>query len=94
MAAEALDEVGAPDDDAGLGPTQELVAGERDEVRSGTEAPASRTPEPRSSTSTSPPRSARRARSFKAGCSAKPTMRKFDWCTRRIAAVSSRTARS
>ena len=63
VAAEALDEVGAPDDDPRLRAAEELVAGEADEVGAGGERVARRsarrasgasTPEPRSSTSGSP----------------------------------------
>src|SRR5687767_11274324 len=38
MASQPLDEVGAADDDAGLRPTEELVAREADEVGPGTKA--------------------------------------------------------
>src|SRR6476646_3747428 len=51
-------------------------------------------PDPRSSTSTSSYRRATCARSSRRGCSVKPTMRKFDWCTRRSTAVSGPIAAS
>ena len=72
VAAHALDQLGAPGGDAGLRPAQELVAGERDDVRRpasmlaatvGSSPVSTSAPEPRSSTSASPCRSARRARS-------------------------------
>src|SRR5207302_5247324 len=38
MATQLLYEVGAPDDDPGLRPAEQLVAGEADEIRAGSEA--------------------------------------------------------
>src|SRR5207342_2052627 len=38
VAAQPLDELCAPDDDPGLRPSEELVAGEADEIRAGIEA--------------------------------------------------------
>ena len=63
VAAQSLDEVGAPDDDPRLRPAEQLVAREADEVGAGGEARRGgrlvpeierATPEPRSSTSGSP----------------------------------------
>ena len=55
---------------------------------------AASTPEPRSSTSGSACRRATAASSSRRGSSVKPTTRKFDWWTRRIAPVSGPIARS
>ena len=93
VAPQALDEVGAADDDPGLRAAEQLVAGEADEVRAGRRA--RRAPTARRARSVSDagaevvderqlvPR-ARQPRAPRArGCSVKPTTRKFDWCTRR-----------
>ena len=104
VAAQPLDEVGAPDDDPGLRPAEQLVAGEVDEIGAGRErlprrrlvrdSCRLRTPEPRSSTSGSSWRCATAASCASGGSSVKPTTRKFDWCTRRSSAVSAPIARS
>ena len=103
MAAQPLDEVGAPDDDAGLRPAEELVAGEADEIGAGGEARRGGrlvADVERARPSRGRRRAAARARcatpasSASAGCSVKPTTRKFDWCTRRSSAVSGPIARS
>ena len=97
MAPQPADQLGAAADDPGLRPAEELVARERDEVgarrrcsrgASGSSASGAKLPEPRSSSSGSPWRRATAASSFSAGRSVNPTVRKFDWCTRRSSAVS------
>ena len=102
VAAQALDEVAAADDDPDCGPPRSLSPEKH--TRSAPPASASRgvgspsndakAPDPRSSTSGSPCRRATAATSASAGRAANPTRRKFDWWTRRIAAVSPPTARS
>ena len=98
MAAQPLDEVGAPDDDARPAARRAACRPRSRRGRrrpratpapSGSSAAASTsTPEPRSSTSGSPWRCATAASSSSVGSSVKPTTRKFDWCTRRSSAVS------
>ena len=57
-------------------------------------ANGTRLPEPRSSTSGTPRRRATAASSRSEGRSVKPTVRKFDWCTRRTRPVSGPAAAS
>ena len=103
MPAQLLDEVRAPDDDSGLRPAEQLVAGEADEVGARGEARGggrlvaeveqrarAEVVDERQPGSLRDLRPARRAR----GCSVKPTTRKFDWWTRRSSAVSAPIARS
>ena len=103
VATEPLDEVGAPDDDPGLRPAEELVAGEADEI--GAVAQALRggrlvaDADERARAEVVDERESRAARATSAssesrGRSVKPTTRKFDWCTRRRSAVSGPIARS
>ena len=105
MAAKPLDQLGAADDDPGLRAAEQLVAREADEVgsrghalRRGRLVPKHRlllgssAPEPRSSISGIAWRAARRASASSCGRSVKPTTRKLDWWTRRIAAVPASSA--
>ena len=103
MAAQALDEVGAADDDPRLRPAEQLVAREADEVgargeRGGGSRLALELDERARAEVVDERqlvRGARRAASSSTrGCSVKPTTRKFDWCTRSSSAVSGPIARS
>ena len=99
MPAQALDEIGPADDDPRLRPAEQLVAREGHEMGARLEALArgrlvtesARRPgaEVVDEDQTAPIRD--RAKSRRAGRSVNPTMRKFDWCTRRIAAVNRRS---
>ena len=105
MPAQALDQVGAADDDSGLRAAEQLVAAEADEVGAGGE----RVPRRRlvGEVARARPSRDRRAAARRAlaqrrrappavGRSVKPTTRKFDWWTRRSSAVvgPDRSARS
>ena len=103
MPPQPLDEVGAPDDDARLGAAEKLVAREADEVGAGGDArrggglvadveerARAEVVDERERGSLRDPRQ----RPATDGCSANPTIRKFDWWTRRSAAVSGPIARS
>ena len=103
MPAQALDQVGAAGEDAGLRPAEQLVAREADEVGSRGEARrggrlvADRRERARAEIvdERQPgPLRERRPDRTSSGCSVKPTTRKFDWCTRRMTAVSGPIARS
>ena len=59
----------------------------------GSSPTSTKAPEPRSSSSGRPCARATAASSFSDGRSAKPTTRKFDWCTRRSSAASAVAAR-
>ena len=86
MAAQALDQVAAPDDDAGLRPAEELVAGKAHEIRAGAQAlrwsrlVADR--RERSGAQVVDERELVRTRDLREvamGSSEKPTTRKLDW---------------
>ena len=102
VAPEPLDQVGAPDDDPGLRAAEQLVAGEADEIGAGGEASARgrlvRQPHERAGAEIVDERQLVAPRdgasSAVAGCSVKPTTRKFDWWTRSRSAVSGPIARS
>ena len=97
VAAQPLDEVGPADDDPRLRAAEQLVAAEADEVGARRERllrgrlVAEVEERARAEIVDERQRRAgarRAASSVSAGCSVKPTMRKFDWCTRSRSAVS------
>ena len=103
MATQLVDQRLASGEDAGLRAAEQLVAAEAHEIDAGGErrahrsarprTPSSRLPLPRSSTTGMPSDRPASTSVAQLGRSVKPSMRKFEGCTRRISAVSGRRRR-